>query len=300
MTAVSDYHAERRAAAWVRALRPTHWVKNVLVFGPLILAGQYLRPGAWLGAMVAFLSLSAVASAGYLVNDIRDRASDARHPLKRRRPFANGTLDARQGWLAAVGLAAIGASAAGAWSLTLGLLVVVYMVGTTAYSVGFKREPVLDVFVLGALYMLRLAAGGAATGAALSPWFLAFSGLFFLSLALAKRHTELRKQEDQNQTPGRGYSPSDWPFTLAAGLGAGMGAVVVFLLYVALNGGFASRTHEAWGLWAIGAVMSVWIFRLWFTAQRGDLHYDPIVWAFRDPMSRVLGLISAGLLAASL
>ncbi|MEW6392850.1 MAG: hypothetical protein AB1542_20910 [Pseudomonadota bacterium] len=76
-----------------------------------------------------------------------------------------------------------------------------------------------------------------------------------------------------------------------------MGAVVVFLLYVALNGGFAARTHAAWGLWAIGAVMSVWIFRLWFTAQRGELDYDPIVWAFRDPMSRVLGLIAAGFLS---
>jgi len=99
-------------------------------------------------------------------------------------------------------------------------MVVVYIVGTTAYTSGFKREPVMDVFVLGALYMLRLAAGGEATSAPLSPWFLAFSGLFFLSLALAKRHTELRKQLDQGETPGRGYRPSDWalhPFRRSRG-----------------------------------------------------------------------------------
>lgn len=285
---------------WLKAVRPTHWVKNLLVFAPLILAGQYLQADAWLGALVAFGALSAVASAGYLVNDIRDRHADADHPVKRHRPFASGALDPIAGGVVAAVLVILGAAGAGAWSLDLGLMVVVYIVGTTAYTSGFKREPVLDVFVLGALYMVRLAAGGAATGAPLSPWFLAFSGLFFLSLALAKRHTELRNQLDQGETPGRGYRPSDWPFTLSAGLGAGMGGVVVFLLYVAMNGGFAARTHAAWGLWAIGAVMSVWIFRLWFTAQRGELDYDPIVWAFRDPMSRVLGLIAAGFLAASL
>lgn len=110
-------------------------------------------------------------------------------------------------------------------------MVVVYIVGTTAYTSGFKREPVMDVFVLGALYMLRLAAGGEATSAPLSPWFLAFSGLFFLSLALAKRHTELRKQLDQGETPGRGYRPSDWalhPFRRSRG-GHGRGRGVFAL-----------------------------------------------------------------------
>lgn len=285
--------------AWIKALRPTHWVKNVLVFAPLILAGRASDVAAWAGAGFAFIALSAAASAGYLVNDIRDREADRLHPEKRTRPFAAGQLGARSGAILAVALATFGAWLAGTWSLALGLTVVVYMIGTVAYSTGLKREPVFDVVALAALYMLRLAAGGVASGAALSQWFLAFGGLFFLSLALAKRHTELRRQTDQTETPGRGYVPTDWAFTLSAGLGAGFGAVVVFLLYVALNGGPSGLYSQTTGLWVIGGLVAVWLLRLWFIAHRGALSYDPIVWAFRDPLSRVLGLIAAGCLFAS-
>ncbi|WP_197426927.1 UbiA prenyltransferase family protein, partial [Caulobacter sp. CCH9-E1] len=187
--------------AWIKALRPTHWVKNVLVFAPLVLAGRTSDVAAWVGAGFAFIALSAAASAGYLVNDIRDREADRLHPEKCNRPFAAGELEARSGKILAVALAAFGAWLAGIWSLPLGLTLVVYMIGTVAYSTGLKREPVFDVVALAALYMLRLAAGGVASGAALSQWFLAFGGLFFLSLALAKRHTELRRQTDQTETP---------------------------------------------------------------------------------------------------
>jgi 4-hydroxybenzoate polyprenyltransferase len=285
--------------AWFKALRPTHWVKNVLVFAPLILAGRASDVEAWLGAGFAFAALSAAASAGYLVNDIRDRDADRLHPEKRSRPFAAGHLTARAGAIMAAVLAALGAGLAGAWSLSLGLTVVVYMVGTIAYSTGLKREPVFDVVALAALYMLRLTAGGVASGAALSQWFLAFGGLFFMSLAFAKRHTELRRQTEATETPGRGYAPSDWAFTLAAGLGAGFGAVVVFLLYVALNGGPSGLYSQTAGLWVIGGLVAVWLLRLWFTAHRGALSYDPIVWAFKDRLSRVLGVIAVGCLFAS-
>lgn len=287
------------ARALVVAMRPTHWTKNLLVFAPAILAHR-MEIANWLGAGVAFLALSAVASAGYVVNDLRDVAADRQHPTKRHRPFASGALSRRSGFALAGALAITGALIAGAYSLSLGLVVTVYMVGTTAYSSGLKREVVLDCFALAGLYMLRLQAGAVATNVPISAWFYAFGGLFFLSLALAKRHVELRRAAPGGSAPGRGYRSEDWPFTLTAGLATAMAAVVVYLLYTALNGAPPGLYRNVGGLWGIGAVMAVWLFRLWFLAHRGELSYDPIEFAFRDRSSLFLGLAAVGMLLLSL
>jgi 4-hydroxybenzoate polyprenyltransferase len=295
-------HAARRwpLAAVLRALRPSHWAKNLLVLAPAFLAHRWTDQLAVAGSVVAFCALCAVASAGYIVNDLRDVAADRAHPSKRNRPFASGALSARTGVCLAFALSIVGALVAGLFSLPLGLFVVAYMVGTTAYSSGLKREVVLDVVALAGLYVLRLQVGAVASSAPISPWFLAFSGLFFLSLALAKRHVELRRQQHRAQTPGRGYRPDDWPFTLAAGMASAMASVVVFLLYVAMNAGPPGAYKANGALWGIGAILAIWQCRLWLQAHRGDLQYDPVEYAFRDRASLCLGLASLGLYLVAL
>jgi len=285
----------RPTLAMIRSLRASHWSKNLLVFAPMVLAHRF-DPAAIFGALTAFTALSCVASAGYVVNDLRDREVDRMHPTKRDRPFASGALTMPIGIVMVLALAIGGAMIAGCHSVPLGLTIVVYMVGTSAYSAGLKREPILDCMALAGLYMLRLQAGAIATETPISAWFYAFGGLFFLSLALAKRHVELRKATNAGDTPGRGYRPDDWPFTLAAGMATSLAAVVVYLLYTALNAAPPGLYRSTGGLWGIGAVMAVWLFRLWFLAHRGELSYDPIEFAFRDRSSLLLGLAALGLL----
>lgn len=285
----------RMAAATVEALRPGHWSKNALLFVPLALGQAWTSPATWAGAAFGFTALSLAASAGYLVNDLRDIRSDREHPTKRNRPFARGALSPQLG----VGLAALLAGAALivglAHSTRMGVLTGVYLASTIAYSTWLKREVLIDVGALACLYMLRLYAGGAGAGVELSHWLLTFSVLFFLSLALAKRHVELRRRGGEAVIAGRGYRATDWPFTLAAGMGAAFAAVVIFFLYLAFGGPDRSAYDNPNALWPIGGVLLVWLGRVWLYADRGELAYDPVEFAFVDPPSRVLGVTAAGL-----
>jgi 4-hydroxybenzoate polyprenyltransferase len=163
------------------------------VFVPLALTPALHGDRAkWLVLIAAFASWSAVASAGYLANDRFDLVADRADPAKRERPFASGALPLGVGMTAALALAAFGVGLAAAVApLAFVAHLVVYLALTLAYSLFVKRILLVDVLLLAALYTLRLLAGGAATGIALTPWLLAFSLFFFLSLAFAKRYAEV-------------------------------------------------------------------------------------------------------------
>jgi phosphoserine phosphatase len=179
------------AGATLRVLRPHQWVKNVLLFLPMI-ASHRLDWSTITAGLVAFAAFSLVASGGYVVNDLCDVASDRRHPRKRTRPLASGALSIPSGF----------ALAGAAWMLGFGIafwladwnyvfLLLGYLCCSIAYSVRLKREPVLDVFILAGLYVMRVIAGGIVTGIGASPWLLAFALFCSLSLAFLKRYIEV-------------------------------------------------------------------------------------------------------------
>ncbi len=195
------------------SLRPEHWIKNALVFAPL-LAAHDTAVAHYLLAASAFAALSACASAGYVLNDLVDLPSDRGHPTKRHRPMAAGKVSSTP-MLALGGFLAAGGVASAFWiSTASGICISLYLIVNAFYSMSLKRKLFLDVVVLATLYMARVVAGALVVPVPLSPWFLGFFVFVFLALALVKRQKELHAQAsgdvEQGGPGGRKTFPS-WP-----------------------------------------------------------------------------------------
>lgn len=280
---------------YAKALRLHQWAKNLLVFVPLILGGKTFDLAAWGTAGAGFIALGLLASATYLLNDLTDLPDDRRHWSKRERPLAKGSLPIRSALvMAPLGLAAsfaIGAAIGPAAFAMLG----VYLALTLAYSLRLKREPVVDGFVLACLFTLRLGFGIVLAQVVTSPWLLTFSMFLFLSLSFAKRHTEVERmvQHGLKKTAGRGYRAGDGPLLLAVGASAGVGSVLVMVLYLIQEAFPAGYYTKPAFLWAFPAVLFLWVGRVWLLCQRGELKDDPVAFALKDRTSIALGGIMA-------
>ena len=175
----------------LRALRPVQWVKNVFVLAPVVFAEQLGDPAVLQRALVAFAAFCLVASAVYLVNDLRDREEDRRHPLKQHRPIASGALSVPAAASAAVVLAA-GALALGyGFGAYFVALVVVYLAVNLLYSGGLKHVVILDVMAVASGYVIRVLAGAEAIGVEVSRWLLLCTIFLALFLIFSKRRHEL-------------------------------------------------------------------------------------------------------------
>jgi 4-hydroxybenzoate polyprenyltransferase len=253
-------------------------------------------------SLVAMMAFSAAASAIYIINDLLDIESDRRHPTKRRRPFAAGDLSVP------AGLCLSAAATAVAFGLASTCLppvftawLALYLFTTTAYSLGLKKQIVVDVIVLAGLYTLRIAAGAAAVSVPLSPWLLAFAMFFFLSLALGKRYIELRRSGGaaDELLPGRGYRAEDAQLLEQIGPTSGYLAVLVFCLYIDSRA-VEQLYHHAQLLWLVCPLLMYWIMRFWLLARRGQIQYDPVAFALKDRASlAVIAATAATVLAAA-
>lgn len=285
---------DRRFGPYLAALRPHQWLKNALVFVPMLAAHQFDLRTAVL-SLLAFVSFSLVASSVYVLNDLLDLDADRAHPRKRNRPFASGQVPIAHGTWMAGGLFLAGAGTAVLLGPDFLLLMVGYYALTTAYSLHLKRRTVIDICVLAGLYTMRIVAGGAATGIPLSVWLLAFSTFFFFSLAAVKRQAELVDSAARGElgASGRGYHVDDLPIISMIAIGAGYVSVLVMALYV--NAPSVARLYPTpAALWGICAVLLYWITRTVMIAHRGAMHDDPVVFAARDRTSLIcLALIVA-------
>jgi 4-hydroxybenzoate polyprenyltransferase len=280
--------------AALHSLRPHQWVKNALLFVPLILAHNPDRQRLAATAL-AFLTFCACASATYLLNDLVDIRADRRHPRKRKRPLASGSLPIPIGLALSAGLLVVGF----ACSMLLlparctGMLAI-YLALTTAYSLYLKQYLFIDVLLLAGLYTHRVVAGGVVAQVPISPWLLAFSMFFFVSLAFAKRCVELLSawSREEERLARRSYRVGDTSLVENMGLTSGYLSVLVIGLYVTSSD--VTRLYPSPELlWLICPVMLYWITRIWFLAHRGDLSDDPVLFAVTDLRSYVAGAMMA-------
>lgn len=289
-----------RTRAVMRAVRPYQWVKNALVAVALFAASKAGDPTRVWETIVAFVVFSLTASGVYLLNDIADVASDRRHPTKRDRPLASGSLSLATAWLLWP-LFTLAGFVIGAVLLPPLFLVALlgYLVVTLSYTFWAKRQPVLDVVALGSLYTLRIAAGTAAIEVRMSMWLATFSLLFFLSLALLKRVSELsRVRLAGGAMSGHGYQPRDLQLLSSYGVATSVGAVVVFSLY--LNDPATARLYDTpQVLWAAVPVLLAWLMRAWLLAHRGAMNEDPVVFAMRDWRSLLAAALVVGAFGAA-
>jgi 4-hydroxybenzoate polyprenyltransferase len=179
----------------VASLRPQEWIKNLLVFAGVIFSRQFDDGEALLEATITFAAFCAIASAGYLFNDLRDREHDRLHPDKRHRPIASGALApgtaAGSGVLLAAAALALGFTV----SAEVAGLVALYAVVTAAYSVALKRLVILDVMTISGLFILRVVAGAVAVDATASEYLLVCTAMLALFLGFTKRRQEAILEE---------------------------------------------------------------------------------------------------------
>jgi 4-hydroxybenzoate polyprenyltransferase len=169
------------------------------------------------------------------------------------------------------------------------------------YSFYFKKIALLDVFVLSSFYSFRILAGALISGTPLSQWFLAFSLFFFLSLAMAKRYSELLHASDlvKAGNSGRGYRAGDRELLLSLGVGSSFSAVVIFSLYVHSQDVLLLYSSPEF-LFLLCPIVLYWLSRTWLLAHRGELKEDPVTLAIRDPVSYGVALASVMVIAASM
>jgi len=272
--------------ARLKPLRLQHWLKNLLVFVPLLAAH---RPNeiALLGkALLAFLAFGCFASSGYLTNDLLDLASDRRHPRKRYRPFAAGDLSLSYALRMIPLLVGLGCFIGTLVSPIFVAVAWTYLGLSVIYSLCLKRIVLLDVIVLAGLYTLRIIAGSASVAIWPSPWLLAFSTFLFFSLALVKRYSELAV----NHVDTRGYECRDEELLASMGIASGYLAILVLALYI--NTATAHLLYRQYGvLWFLCPLLLYWISHIWLSAHRGKLSDDPVVFATGDRTSRILILL---------
>ncbi|WP_447968958.1 UbiA family prenyltransferase [Nitrospira sp. M1] len=290
----TDSHSVHRL---VQALRLGQWVKNILVFLPLITAHQF---GHWeqsTQVVLAFVSFSLCASSIYIFNDLLDLPADRRHPKKKHRPFASGALSIPYGLLMSPTLF-LGSVILAHATLPLSFLYILslYAVSTTGYSLFFKQVAILDVLILAGLYTLRVLAGGMAIGVSISSWLLAFSMFLFLSLAFTKRYLELqyRKVRHNQGLDRRAYRGLDKHLLAIMGMISGYLSVLVLALYINSPDVLTLYQHPK-TLWLICPLLLYWISRNWLLANRGTLDDDPLILAIKDPHSYLVA-IAGGLI----
>jgi len=208
----------RTVTLWVEVLRPRHWIKSGFCLAALFFGDQTESWEHWKGILPLLLAFSALASAGYLLNDVWNREEDAQHPRKNSRPVASGELGIRAVLVVSIllsiaGLAGLGLSYGfvGASSIPL-WHGIGYLVLTASYSLLFRSMPLLDVLVLGGGFVLRVSAGAFAIGLTPTIWLLGCTYSLALLLGFGKRLGEWRLMERRGRTPGdtrlalRGYT----------------------------------------------------------------------------------------------
>ncbi|MDE9449411.1 UbiA family prenyltransferase [Aliiroseovarius sp. Z3] len=271
----------------LKSFRPHQWVKNVLLFVPMI-AGHAFDLNTFILAILGVISFSAAASSIYLVNDLLDLEADRLHVKKCKRPFASGAVPIQVGMTSFFVLAAIALGVAAHLGLAFFGVVSLYMALSLAYSLKLKRMRWVDIAVLASLYTLRVVAGAAATDIHVSGYLLVFIFPVFLALGCVKRLTELTLATSDERLPGRGYGRPDRPDLLnVASLGV-VASLVAFFLY-SFTEQALSLYKTQWLMWVAGLPLAWWMIRMVRLGWYGKQDYDPIVFAMKD--KRGIGLM---------
>jgi len=295
MTTVSQIFpsASIEPSDWISALRVYQWIKNLLLFIPLLASHQIGNFQSLSMLVLAFISFSLCASSVYILNDLLDLESDRQHPRKKYRPFSSAKISILLG-LAIVPFLIIA-------SFILGLMIgqeflivlTIYFILTGAYSLILKRIVLIDCLTLAILYTSRIIAGAAVISVSLSFWLLAFSIFIFLSLAFVKRYTELMAQVKigNDHAHGRGYKVSDSLIVQILGTSAGYLSVLVMALYIQSED-MMNLYAQPTVIWFAIPLLLFWISWVWLKATRGLMHDDPIVFAIKDKASIFVAVLT--------
>jgi len=278
---------------WLKAIRIHQWLKNILLFVPLVLDHRLFDLAIIMQAMLAFVAFGLCASSVYLLNDLIDLPLDRKHEKKRFRPLAAGTVPIQHGAILMVALLVTAFLISLILPVWFTATLALYYAITLSYSLFLKSMLLIDTMTLAGLYTIRIIAGGTATGTDISSWLLAFSVFFFLSLALVKRFVELKNQDKNanRATTGRGYRSVDLETLGQSGIASAFASVLVLALYIDSAEVQQLYTYPRM-IWLLCPLVLYIIIRIWILARRDHLDDDPVVFIMSDWRSQIM--VAAG------
>ncbi|MAV90075.1 MAG: 4-hydroxybenzoate polyprenyltransferase [Bdellovibrionaceae bacterium] len=285
----------------LRAMRVHQWIKNILIFLPMVLAHSILSFENWALLTVAALTFSFTASAVYIFNDLFDLNNDRLHPSKKNRPLASGDLQIPQGIALAFSLLVLGISGAFLVHVDFGWVVSLYFVTNLFYSSYLKKVIILDVFFLGFFYTIRILSGGIVIGVEISAWLKLFSFFFFSGLGYLKRFSDLKFFEismGRRVLEGRNYHIEDLPIILLFGGLSTFASVLIFSLYIYQSAQASNYNHPEF-LWIGVLALLYWTNYIWMVANRGQIIKDPVKFVLKDRTSLFVGVFFLLSLVAS-
>ncbi len=277
---------------FLKLIRIHHWIKNLLIFLPFVAAHIQIDLSLFFKMTFAFLSFGLAASGVYIFNDIIDIENDRKHSSKKNRVLASGVFQKKTGYII-IPLFYISSLFISFFiNENLGLIIFIYIVLNKFYSLFLKKFFLVDCITLAIFYSLRIFAGSEALSIKLSFWLISFSIFIFLSLALLKRYVELneRKKYVNLSTYGRGYKISDKLNLAKMGVTFGFLSCLILLFYIQDQKIF-ELYKEPKIMWLFIPCIFFWISYVWFKASKGKVNDDPIIFAIKDKISILIGVI---------
>lgn len=216
--------------SYLELLRPYQWIKNLLIFAPLIFARELLSKDKFWTALFAFVAFSLIASAGYIFNDLLDCQQDAKHPRKKLRPLPAGRVSPKEAWVILGVLVGLGVGVSFSLPLEFRLFTSLYAGLSFLYSVWLKQVAVVDLLLVSGFYVLRVLAGGAATHTLVSQWLILVIASGALLLVTGKRVSELTQSNPRPVLQKYTVEFLNQVLTIAAGL-----TLIAYGLYTILG-----------------------------------------------------------------
>jgi len=276
-----------------KAMRIHQWAKNVLLLVPLLLSHQILVGDKLIDVLMALVGFGLTVSATYIWNDLLDIEADREHPSKCERPLAAGKLSIKNGIFLSLVIFSAGLLTSYFIDPGFFLLVCGYVALTLTYSFKLKSLLLVDVLMLGIFYTYRIIMGAEAADVVISPWLLAFSIFFFLSLGFVKRFSEIQNKLQKDNDPEvkiRGYFGGDISMVRSFGVASGNLSMLILALYLTSPSVAPLYNSPEW-LWAICLILFYWLMRIWFLAQRNQMPEDPVLFAIHDKTSLIAGAL---------
>ena len=272
---------ESRLKSIIQLIRPKQWLKNALVFLPVLAAKNFGLEECMQSALT-FVAFSFAASAVYTLNDLFDVKNDRNSPLKRHRPIAAGNVKITSAIAVSICLFVFGLTLAFLIQWKLFLVIGLYVLLNLFYSAYLKRVVIIDICFLSVFYLLRVYAGSVATGIDLSFWLLAFSSFLFFSLGAIKRMNELVLTASKSM-PGRGYNSTDLSVISQISIASSFSSSVLLALYLNSTNVTDSYTSPSL-LWGLVLILIFWLNRLIILTNRGDSR-EPLMFFLQDKVS---------------
>jgi len=266
---------------YVSICRPYQWVKNLLIFLPLLLSHQYMHMPSLYISSITFVAFCLLVSSVYCINDLVDLENDKQHPLNKYRALASGHITKRSAFLLSAVLMCASFTVGFLASHSIVMVLAGYLVLTTVYTFFIKK-------IIAGLYIIE---------SEFSLWFLVFSLFSFFTLATLKRCIELSLSKTESLA-GRPYTKSDMPILINMGITASFISTLIFGLYLNSERVISLYQHPIL-LWILLPMMMAWFCKIWIELNRGTITKDPIRYVFKDAYSYVFIVLSIAIVVSA-